>query len=312
MKPIARNIRVYSGAIHANVDQLQELLGAAEFVECGASQFVSSGFVPVHDTRPEMLVTDFDGGWIAQFRRDTKSVPAGELKKAVEAKVNEVKMQYGRTPGRLERKDLKAEATLELLPRAFPRSSLAYVIYSTAEKRIYVATASQKVADAVMSMLVQCLSSLKTSAVHVSEPKMGLTTRLINWLDGGDEQDTFGELEPRGELVMASTGGQKWSVKSETLRSAADTIREAVRQGATVDSIGLMTETETKFRIDSALRINGVKHDVKPEADDKEPFYAFIAQVMLEMKTLNGIVDEMLELLSPEKAQTATSDNLFD
>lgn len=303
MKQITRNLMTYAAEIHAAVEELEDRL--PHFVPLGEHQRQSSGFVnviPDQDAR----VLKVPGGWAICLREDTKGVPAEEVTKAANEKVAAIKEALGRKVGKAELRQIKADVIHDLLPRAFARQKKTYVMYSERTQRLFVNTGSQKAADLVMTHLVECLKSLKTSTVHVSEPKMGLTTRLHNWLADRDEEYCFGTMTPASEVVMKGND-RKWSIKAESLGSVADTLREAINGHATVDSIGFAMDNGVTFRITAALRVQGVKHRVVEDDQDTEISHCWVSQLASELATLDDILDVMLDLLSPEKAQ-ATAD----
>ena len=301
MKQITRNLMTYSAEVHASVEELEERL--PHFTGLGEHQRQDSGFVnviPDQDAR----VLKVPGGWAICLREDTKGVPAEEVNKAANEKVAAIQEATGRKVGKRELREIKADVIHDLLPRAFARQRLTYVLYSERTQRLFVNTGSQKAADLVMTHLVDCLKSLKTSTVHVSEPKMGLTTRLSNWLADKDEDDCFGTMEPSAEVVMKSHD-RKWAIKAESLRSVADTLREAINGHATVDSIGFAMDNGVTFRITADLRVKGVKHRMVEDDQDTEISHCWVSQLASEIVTLDDIIDVMLDLLSPEKAQAS-------
>lgn len=291
----------YAAEVHASVEELEERL--PHFTGLGEHQRQDSGFVnvsPGQDTR----VLKVPGGWVICMREDTKGVPAEEVNKAANEKVAAIQEATGRKVGKKELREIKADVIHDLLPRAFARQKMTYVLYSERTQRLFVNTGSQKAADLAMTHLVECLKSLKTSTVHVSEPKMGLTARLHNWLAYQDEDDCFGTMEPSAEVVMKGDD-RKWSIKAESLRSVADTLREAIKGRASVDSIGFAMDSGVTFRITAALRVKGVKHRVVEDDKDTDINHCWVSQLASEIATLDEIMDVMLDLLSPEKAQAS-------
>lgn len=304
MKQITRNLITYRAEIHATADELRNRL--PEFATLGPHQRATDGFVPIFRDQDERVLV-VPGGWVICLREDGKAVPAQTVNEALEKKAAAIVEATGRKPGRKERNEIKADVIHDLLPQAFARTRLTYILYSERTQRLFVNANSAKVADLVMTRLVECLESLQTSTVHVSEPKMGLTKRLGNWLANEDPDDCFGTMDPADEIVMAGANG-KWSVKTESLSGAENTLKEAMERGATVDSIGLVTEGGVSFRITSALRVKGVKHRVVEDDEDADITHCWVSQAASEIQTLDSIMDAMLELLSPEKAQSSLQD----
>lgn len=314
MKQITRNLITYSAEIHASVEELENRL--PHFATLGDHQRASSGFVnviPDQDAR----VLKVPGGWAICLREDTKAVPASEVNKAAAEKAEQVQKATGRKPGKKEMKEIKADVIHDLLPRAFARQKMTHILYSERTQRLFVNTGSQKTADLVMTLLVESLESVKTSTVHVSEPKMGLAVRLKNWLNQEDDEVCFGPLEPANEAVLKDSD-RKWAIKAaDTLRAAEKALKEAIERKARVDSIGFAMEDGVKFRITEALRVQGVKHRVVEDDEDTDINHCWVSQLASEIRTLDEIFDVMLDLLSPEKAQADKTtaeddlDNLF-
>lgn len=303
MKQITKNLITYQADIHAGADEIDSRL--PQFEPIGPHQRNTRGFVEVVPGSGNRVL-QFAGGFALCYRDDTKLLPADTVCKAVDAECAKVLEATGRKPGKKERKEIQADVIHDLLPQAFTRTRLTYVVYSTRTQRLFVNTGAQKAADAIASALVHALESLKTSTVHVSEPALGLTKRLENWLTNEEREDCFGEFWPVDEVILAD-GDRKWSVKmAASLAVAEPALRNAMQLGAKVDSMRFVTEDGTRFRITQALRLAGVKHALQAEDPDDghaDESHAWCAQLALEVSTLDAIFDELLRLLSPEKAQ---------
>lgn len=298
MKQITRNLFVYQADIHASVATIKERLPA--FAECGEHQAASHGFVEVLPQSGEIVQT-VPGGWAINFREDTRQVPASVVLKTVEEDCAHFKASFGRNPSKNERKKLREEAAHALLPRAFVRSKATCVLYSADKERLYIATSSQKTADRIVTQLVLALEAIKTSTVHVSAPKQGLTARLKTYIEVHDEE-AFGNFRPEGDVVLAGLAG-KWSVKADTIWRAKNTLLEAISKGTQVDSIGFTDADGIAFRVTKELRIKGVKHRTVDADDDTSLDHQWVTQAASEIVSLDNIVNELLDLLSPEKAQ---------
>lgn len=302
MKQVTKNLFTYQADIHASAAEIGRRLPVFETI--GEHQRTTWGFVEVVPDAGNRVLS-FPGGWALCYRDDTKLLPAATVRQAVDAECITVAESTGRRPGKKECKEIQEAVIHDLLAQAFVRTRLTYVIYSARTQRLLVNTGSQKVADAVVTALVHALESVKTSTVHVSEPVMGLTKRLSNWLADDARDNCFGDFDPVDEVILTA-GDRKWAVKmSASLATAAPALTNAMQQDATVDSMRFAMEDGTRFRITQALRLAGVKH-VVPEApedgyDDQEHEWA--AQLAIEVSTIDRIFDELLRLLSPEQAQ---------
>lgn len=315
MKQIFRNVVAYAVELSSLVDSTADQVLAAlndnlpVFKAVGDHSTVSSGFVPVVEDGD--LAQPVFGGWALRYRMDTKAVPSSEVNKELQVRKAAILESTGRNVGKKEAKEIKAEIIYDLLPRAFPRQSGAYVLFSPTTGHLYISNASQKLCDRLMTELVGALESLKTKTLHVDASKSGLTTRLSAWLE--NEGAEFGDLWPQDEVVMKASGGQKWSIKVATIAAAHDALKEAMRHQATVDSIGFMTEEGARFRITSALRVKGLSIPAVEGANDAEDTDAsdlFCAQVGVEVSVLDEIFTTMLALFAT--APKASEDDASD
>ena len=63
----------------ADLPAIEEALAKAPFIECGATQERSIGFVPPRGEECGALVEAIGGQWIARFKAETKAIPAEVL-----------------------------------------------------------------------------------------------------------------------------------------------------------------------------------------------------------------------------------------
>lgn len=306
MKQITKNLLTYAVEILLKAETLAEALKEKAFAAVDKHASIEAGFVPaltklgVCDKR---LVVSFPGGWAALFREDVRKVPKQTVDEHLKRRCVDIEAAYGRKPGKRERRDLRDEIVQELTPQAFTNTKLTEVVYSTASQRLYVNTTSQKTADRITSALVGVLASAKFTTVCVSGPKMGLTKRLLNWLNQEADDQAFGDWEPIRSVVLANTE-RKWSVKDESLRNGEGPLRTAIeRLGAEVAALHFMDADGVEFKVTANLRVQGIKHRTVEDSDDTELVHAHGAQLACEVVTLDGIFSDLLYLLSPEKAQ---------
>lgn len=316
MKQLYRNLIAYSVEIPSMAgysrDQVVEELNESlpVFVEIGEHQACSYGFEPV--VLDGDLAQSVPGGWALRFRMDTKVVPASKVASELKIRVAAINEATGRKPGKKEKQELKSEIIHDLLPRAFSRPSAATVVFSEKTGRLYVNNGSQKICDRLMTVLVDSMASLKTSTLHVSEPKSGLTTRLAAWLQEDDEE-AFGGLAPRDEVVLKGTEGRKWSIKGDNPAAAREAIKEAMSYGAQVDSIGFVNDDDgVRFRITSALRVKGLSIPAGPAEKDAEEGNVqdvFSAQIGVELSVMDEIFTRLLQLFAKAPAPAPAEDD---
>ena len=139
------------------LEQVEEALGKAVFMECGATQERSAGFVPPRGELHGPLVESVGGQWVLRFMVEAKVLPGSVLARRVQEKAERIEQETGRKPGKKESKELKDEAKLDLLPMAFTKQGSMWVWIDCAARTLVLDTSSQARADEVVSSLVELL-----------------------------------------------------------------------------------------------------------------------------------------------------------
>ena len=159
---------VYRIAPQWQVDltQVEEALAKAPFLECGATQEQSLGWVPPRGDAHGPLAESVGGQWILRFMVESKVLPGSVLARRVKEKAERIEQETGRKPGKKESKELKEEAKLDLLPMAFTKQGSMWVWIDTALRLLVLDTGSQGRADEVVTLLVESLPGLSVSLLN--------------------------------------------------------------------------------------------------------------------------------------------------
>ena len=146
--------------------QVEEALAKAPFLECGATQEKSLGWVPPRGDAHGPLAESVGGQWILRFMVESKVLPGSVLARRVKEKAERIEQETGRKPGKKESKELKEEAKLDLLPMAFTKQGSMWVWIDTASRLLVLDTGSQGRADEVVTLLVESLPGLSVSLLN--------------------------------------------------------------------------------------------------------------------------------------------------
>lgn len=138
------------------------------------------------------LVTPIEGGFSFTVRLDEKILPGAAVRRAVSeaiqahAEEHEVAVQDldEDTVGEI------TEATLtKLIANALVKTTIVNCFYSSTDNFLILPITGKPLAQTVVALLIKAVGSVKTSTIHVSDIKGGLTTRLKNYLGTEDAQD---------------------------------------------------------------------------------------------------------------------------
>ena len=114
------------------LEQVEEALARAPFLECGATQERSWGWTPPRGEAHGPLAESVGGQWVLRFMVESKVLPGSVLARRVEEKAVRIEQETGRKPGKKESKELKDEAKLDLLPLAFTKRGSMWAWIDTA------------------------------------------------------------------------------------------------------------------------------------------------------------------------------------
>lgn len=178
---------IFAGSALPSLGRIEECLTTHAFVPCGPSQVSSVGFVPPRAAGGAM-VEAIDGQWLMKLAIETRSVPASTLRREVEKRVADIEKQTGRKPGKKERKDLKEDVLLELLPRAFTKLAHVNAWINPHAKTLVLDTPSASRADDVASTLVQAIDGMTLMGINT---KIDPAPAMASWLADGEAPEGF-------------------------------------------------------------------------------------------------------------------------
>lgn len=178
----------------------EEALAKAPFIECGATQEKSCGWVPPRGEANGALVESIGGQWIARFMTEAKVLPGSVLARKVKEKAERIEQETGRKPGKKESKELKDEAKLDLLPMAFTKQASMWVWIDPTNRLLVLDTGSQGRADEVVTLLVEVLPGLSVSLLNTQTSPQAA---MAHWLKEQEPPQGF-TVDRECELKSAS------------------------------------------------------------------------------------------------------------
>lgn len=97
---VFKNMIVYRIAPQWQVEltQVEEALAKAPFLECGATQEKSLGWVPPRGDAHGPLAESVGGQWILRFMVESKVLPGSVLARRVKEKAERIEQETGRAP----------------------------------------------------------------------------------------------------------------------------------------------------------------------------------------------------------------------
>lgn len=290
------------------LSEIEGRLQGARFVECGASQPESIGWVEPRGEAHGAMVESIGGQLILKLATETKAVPGSVVKTQVQAKLDAIEKDTGRRPKGKIVKELKEEVIHELLPRAFPKRSDTLVWVDPKAQWLVVGAGSVKKADALVTRLLELLGGgLKLALVQTA---VAPATAMATWLADKEAPAGF-SIDRECELKQPDT--EKATVRYARHTLDIDEVGEHIKQGKLPTQLALSWGDRVSFVLTEALTLKKIKLlDVvlegasSPTQDDG----GFDADVALFTGELKLLIPELVEALGGVQARVAAATTL--
>lgn len=281
----------------ADFPALEEALAKAPFAECGPTQQTSEGWTPPRGQENGALAEAVAGQWMLRYTAEEKILPASVVARKVEQKVKAIEDAEGRKPGKKEKKDLKNEAVLDLLPTSHTKISSMWVWINPAARLLMVGTGTQARADVVTSMLVQLLPGF---ALALLDTQTAPQAAMGQWLY--DQEAPAGFSIDRA-CELRATDESKAVVRYGSHPLDIREVREHIKQGKRPTRLALTYDDRVSFVLNQALQIRGIQMLDSATDGRAQDVDAFDADVALATGELARLIPALVDALGGEGRQ---------
>ena len=284
--------------------ELEEALATEPFVECGATQQKSTGWVPPRDAHGA-LVESIDGQWIARFVIESKAVPGDAVRRKVQDAVEQIEKTTGRKPGKKEQRDLRDDALQALLPQAFPRRSQVTVWFEPQQRWLVMDVGSQGKADEVITSLVRVAG--RGFTVGLLQTKESPQSAMSAWLAAASPEEWPDAFHVERECELKGSGEEPSVVKFARHDLVTDEVRQHIAEGKLPTKLALGWQGRVGFMLTQALQLKKItfQEGVFEEGSGAKGDDRFNADVALSTGELSGLIADLIEALGGEVDPTA-------
>ena len=277
----------------ADLATVEDALQKTPFIACGATQERSAGWVPPRGEEHGLLCESVGGQWIIRFMTETKLLPASVLNRKVQEKADAIEKEFGRKPGKKEKRDLKDEAKLDLLPMAFTKQGSVLVWINPEDGLLMIDTSSQTVADEVVTLLVE---SLKGFGVALLDTQTSAQAAMAHWLITQEAPTGF-TIDRECELKAADESKAIVRYTRHTLD--IDEVKQHVEHGKLPTKLALTWDDRVSFVLTDSLRVTKIAFTdtVLDQAGDEGGFDTDVAIATGELRKL---IPDLIEALGGE------------
>lgn len=276
-----------------------------KFTPCGPTQEKSVGWVPPRGNEHGALVEAINGQHILKLMIETKSVPASALEKKVNEVCDHIEQTTGRKPGRKERKAIKEDALLSLLPAAFPKQSSVWVWIDGERRTVVVGTTAQAKLDEVVTALVRSFDSM---ALGLLQTATSAQQAMVNWLTSllvREDLSGLHNITIGRACELRSDAEDKAVVKFANHDLENYDIRKHIVEGKMPKSLALNYSGRIDFVLRDAAQLKKIRllEGALAGRDDRDD--AFDADVLIFTEEFRQLLPDLIEALGSEIEQEA-------
>ena len=287
----------FTQAFDLKPEELEEKLKQKCFRSCGSQDMSTYGWVPPLGKHGELLTHSANGFIMVTARKEEKILPASVIRDTLEEKVEHIEQEQDRQVYSKEKKALKDEVLMELLPRAFTRSQNIYAYIDPKEGWMVVDASSFKKAEELTSCLRECLGSLPI----INPPLKNMPSHtMTQWLSGKQPLPSSFALGEECEFREPGDEGGQVKVSRQELMSEETDVHLAA--GKLVSKLALIWDESLTFVLGDDMVVRRLKFtDVFLDQQDEteaetaaEQFDAdFSVMTLTQQKMINNLVSAL-------------------
>jgi recombination associated protein RdgC len=296
-----RNLQLYR--LGQNFDLTPELLDerlqSGAFHGCSRMEMLATGWAPPLGRAGTQLVHAANGYIMVCMRKEEKILPAGVIRQLLDDKVAQVEAAESREIYSREKRRMKEEIVVDLLPRALTRMSDLFAYIDTRNGLMIVDSPSATRAETLISLLRNTLGRFPATPVQVRHSS---TEAMTRWLSGEGLPGDFHVLD---ECLLRHPDPEGGVISCRHQDLGAAEVRNHVRNGKYAVRLSLQWRERLSFVLHEDLSIRRLRfEDVIREAEaevDDDPVAQFDLDFSLMVLELSEFLPALLAALGGEQ-----------
>ena len=292
-----KNLCVYriSPQWSCSLDQIEAKLQERHFVPCSASQPRSAGWIAPRNIDNAPLVESIGGHWLLRLMVEQKVLPGSVVKRRMQEMAQQIEKASGRKPGKKQMKEIKEDATLELLPMAFTKQAGVNVWIDPKNQLLTLDCSSQAKPDEVLTCLVEAMPDF---AVNQLNTNTSPAVCMSEWLLTAEPPQNFSIDR---ECELKSSDDMKSVVKYARHHLDIDEVRQHISSGKQPTKLAMTWNDRVSFMLTDTLCVKRLSfQDVVFEAQSKEKDDEFDADAAIATGELSNFLPDLIAALGGE------------
>lgn len=297
--PWFKNTIVYAfnKQTHYNKKELETALSVNRFSPCGTQDFSKVGWVSPYGDQNENLVVEINDHLLIKAKKETKLLPPSVINDALKSKINAIQATEQRELKKKEKRVLKEDVVMDLLPRAFSKYHYVLLWIDLKHQRVILDATSFKQAESIISLLRNALGSMPLVPSGQAIP---LEVSLTNWVKNNPSFPPFC-LGDEAELKDPLNGLGIIRCRQQEL--TCDEIMHHINAGKQITKLKVIEENCINFIMQNDLTLKRIKYapdliDKNQDIDTKDTEKRLEADFMIMSEVISRAVNQINEIIA--------------
>ncbi len=262
--------------------KMQSLL----FKACPPSFISSHGWIAPTKEQDAALVYSLDNYLLFNVQFEEKVLPAGVIRKELDNKVSELENKEDRKIYSKEKKNLRDEITMTLLPRAFTQISQVYACIDTKNNWLIINTLQTDKTKSIISAFKKCF---EVDAAPLKLKKIPYI--LTQWLKNNE---TPNGIEILDQCFLQDPNQTKRTIRSQSQDVFSAPIQTLIDSGLEAKQLLLRWQDALRFTLTEQMQLKNLRYEDQinediDEAASESALDRFNTDFMMMVKTLEPL-----------------------
>lgn len=278
----------------AHMAQIEQALERDRFVDCAPTQPLAVGWIEPRGIAHAPLLEVVDGQWLLALQVEQRLLPGAVVRRRADELAARIERSGGRKPGKKQMRELRDQATLDLLPQAFTKRATLRLWIAPAQRLLMIDAGSAARADLALTQLTRTLAGVSARMLSTAQSP---AAAMADWLAAGEAPAGF-TIDRDCELK--STDGEKPAVRYARHALDIAEVRGHLKDGKRPTRLALTWRGRVSFVLTDALQIKKLAFvDGVFERDDHVDD-AFDADAAIATGELAPLIGELVDALGGE------------